>query len=73
MVTETKTATMTAATVTMKMKAVAVAAAGGSAAVAAAAQRWLRNRIKGTPKSLFSETQHVCPLQIQQLSPQRWW
>ena len=45
----------------------------GSAAVAAAARRWLRNRIKGTPISLFSETHHVCPLQILQLSPQGWW
>jgi hypothetical protein len=42
-------------------------------AAVAAARRWLRNRIKGTPISLFSETHHVCPLQILQLSPQGWW
>ncbi len=84
MATETETATMTAATMTMKMKETVAAAAaaaaaclergaGGSAVVAASARRWLRNRIKGTPMSLFSETHHVCPLQIQELSPQRWW
>ena len=74
----TETATMTAATMTMNMKATAerqrqLGGSCGSAAVAAAARRWLRNRIKGTPISLFSETHHVCPLQILLLSPQGLW